>query len=133
MKFILALLLLTVAGCSSASARKVMPLDHFQRIYVESRLNDNEHLDELFVAELRKFGREASSGPSTMMPENTDAVLTYTPRWQWDFKTYLIELNLELYSVHPHKKLADARYYQPSIKTKPPAEAIHEMLERLMR
>jgi hypothetical protein len=129
-----ALLLTLLGGCTSAvSARKVMPLDRFQRVFVEQRLNENHHLDEIFVAELRRMGREASSGPMTMMPENTDAILTYDARWEWDFKNYLIELTLEIRSVHPNKKLADARYYQPSIKTKPPAAAIHELLSRLFR
>jgi hypothetical protein len=127
---VLTLLLLT--GCvSSVSARKVVSLDSFRRIYVERRLNENNQLDQLFVAELRRLGREASSGPMTMMPENTDAVLTYDARWQWDFRTYLIELSLELHTVHPRKKLADARYHQPSIKTKPPEEVIREVLDRL--
>ena len=126
------LAILLSAGClTSASARKVMPLDRFERIFVERRLNENNHLDELFVAELRRLGHEASSGPMTMMPEKTDAVLTYDARWQWDFRTYLIELNFELHSVHPRKKIADARYHQPSIRTKPPDAIIHELLGKL--
>ena len=124
--------LLLLAGCStSASARKVVPLDRFRCIYVERRLNENHHLDELFVTELQRLGHEASSGPMTMMPEKTDAVLTYDARWEWDFKTYLIELSFELYTVHPRKKLADARYHQPAIKTKSPDEVIRDLLVRL--
>jgi hypothetical protein len=119
-------------GCSSVSTRKIIPLDRFQHIYVEQRLNDNHRLDELFVSELRRLGREASSGPLTMMPEKMDAVLTYDARWEWDFKTYLIELNFELHTVHPRKKIADARYYQPSIRTKDPAGIIHELLVDLL-
>lgn len=130
-RFLALLSLVLFAGCSSASARKVIPLDRFHRFYVERRLNENHHLDELFVAELQRLGREASSGPLTMMPENTEVLLTYDARWTWDFKTYLIELNLELHTVHPRKKLADGRYYQPSIKTKPPQEAIREVFAKL--
>jgi hypothetical protein len=121
-----------VSGCaSSVSTRKVIALDRFQRIYVERRLNENNRLDELFVAELRRLGREASSGPLTMMPEKTDALLTYDARWKWDFRTYLIELNFELHTIHPRKKLADARYHQPTIRTKSPDEVIRELLVRL--
>ena len=116
------------SGCSSTSTRKIIALDRFQKIYVERRLNENNHLDELLAAELRRLGRDASSGPATLMPEKTDAILTYDARWAWDFKTYLIELTVELHAVHPHKKLADGRYYQPSIKTKPPADVIREIL-----
>jgi lysyl-tRNA synthetase class I len=117
-----------LAGCSSVSTRKVIALDDFRSIYVERRLNDNNRLDELIVAELQRLGRTASSGPLTMMPEKTDAVLRYTDRWEWDFKTYLIELNIELHTARTYKKLADGRYHQPTIKTKPPAEVIRELL-----
>lgn len=121
-----------LAGCTTAvSARKVVALDRYQRIYVERRLNDNNRIDELFVAELRRLGRDASSGPLTMMPEKIDLLLTYDTRWEWDFKTYLIELNLELHTVHPRKKLADARYYQPNVRNRPPPEVIRELLDRL--
>ena len=120
-----------VAGCSSVSARKVVALDQFKRYYVERQLNENNHLDEYIAAELRRLGREASSGPRTMMPKNTEVIVTYDARWTWDFKTYLIELDVELHTQFPSKKLADGRYYQPSIKPKPPADAVRELFEKL--
>ena len=95
------------------------------RDYDFSILSPDARVD---VAELKRLGREASSGPLTMMPENADAVLTYADRWEWDFKDYLIELNLELHTARTHKKLADGRYYQPSLKTKTPAAVIQELL-----
>ena len=67
----------------------------------------------------------------TMMPENTEVVLTYDARWEWDFKTYLLELTFELHNVHPRKKIADARYHQPTIRTKSPPEIIRELLAEL--
>ena len=124
----LTLACLVFAGCSTVTTRKIIALDRFQRIFVERRLNDNHQLDELLVAELRRLGRDASSGPLTMMPEKIDALLTYDARWEWDFKNYLIELNVELHTVPTHKKLADGRYYQPSIRTKKPADVIHDLL-----
>jgi hypothetical protein len=129
------LLLLTalLSGCaSSVSARKVMPLDEFKRIYVVARLNDNHHLDELMAAELRRLGKDASSGPQTMMPENTDARLTYNDTWTGDFHVSLLELTVELYAVRGDKKLADARYYQPSIMPKEPDAVIRELLPKLL-
>ena len=132
----LALLLVSVvllAGCSNLSTRKTVELGRFHRIYVERRLTDNHHIDELLVAELRHLGRDASSGPLTMMPENTDAILTYADRWEWDFKNYLIEFTLELQTAKTRKKLADGRYYQPSLKTKSPAEVVHEILAPLFK
>jgi hypothetical protein len=133
MRILVALLLMLglLAGCSSVSARKVVSLDRFQHIFVEERLNDNNHISDLLVAELRRLGRDASSGPLTMLPQNADAVLSYDTRWTWDFHTYLIELNVELRTAHSDKKVADGRYYQPSIKTKSPEAVIHEVLTRM--
>ncbi len=130
---ILALLAaLFAVGCGTAtSTRKVVALDSFQRIFVERRLNDNQHLDALLVAELRRHGREASSGPRTMMPEKVDAVLTYDARWEWDFKTYLIEFTFELHTPHSKKKIADGRHYQPTIRTKTPEAVIQELMASL--
>jgi len=128
---LLGFICLVLTGCSSVSTRKIIPLDRFQRIFVERRLNDNQNLDEIFVAELRRLGREASSGPLTMIPEKVDAVLTYDARWEWDFKTYLIDLNIEVHTYPARKKLADGRYYQPSIRTKHPAQVIRDLLTPL--
>ncbi len=124
---------LLLGGCSAISSRQVVALDQFQRFYVERRLNENNHLDELIAAELQRQGRTASSGPRTMMPENTDVIVTYDARWTWDFKTYLIELNLEMHTIFPSKKLADARYYQPSVRPKPPPDAVRELISRLFK
>lgn len=130
---LLGLVVALAAGCSSVSARKVIALDRFQRVYVERRLNDNHRLDEHFVAALQRLGYQASSGPLTMMPEKTDALLTYDARWEWDFQSYLIELTLEVHTVYPRKKLADARYYQPTVKPKPPAAVVGELVDRLFK
>jgi len=124
---------LATAGCSSVSTRQVMPLEKFPRIYVERRLNDNHYIDEVLVAELRGLGFEASSGPRTLLPPDIDAVMTYDARWAWDFKTYLIELNLEVHTYPAGKKLAEGRFYQPSLTTKAPPEVVRELLKSLYK
>lgn len=63
-----------------------------------------------------------------MQPAGIDAYVTYTDRWAWDFKTYLIELTVEVRDARTQKLLATARYYQPSITTKAPAEMIREII-----
>lgn len=122
-----------VAGCSSVSSRQVVDLDHFQRFYVERRLNENNRVDEFIAAEIRSRGKKAGAGPRTMMPDDTQVIVTYDARWNWDFKTYLIELNLEFHTVYPSKKLADAQYYQPSLTPKSPPEAVRDLVGRLFR
>ncbi|MFM8335033.1 MAG: hypothetical protein ACKOE8_01250 [Opitutaceae bacterium] len=130
---LLALVAGLLAGCSAVNSRQVVDLNRFQRFYVERRLNENNHLDELIAAELRGRGKTAASGPRTMMPEDTQVIVTYDARWNWDFKTYLIELNLEFHTLYPSKKLADAQYYQPSLTPKAPPEAVRELVGRLFR
>jgi hypothetical protein len=123
---------LLLAGCgTTATARKVVPLESYQHIYVEEPANENHHVDEFLAAELRKMGRDASSGPLTMMPDNTDAVLTYRTNWSWDFRNYLLELDVELFTARTHKKLADARYYQPTPRAKPPESVAHAVVTKL--
>ncbi len=133
-RFILfALLAGLFSGCSSVNSRQVVELGRFQRFYVERRLNENNRVDELIAAEIRARGHIAGSGPRTMMPEDTQVIVTYDARWNWDFKTYLIELNLEFHTVFPSKKLADAQYYQPSLTPKAPPDAVRELVGRLFR
>src|SRR5947208_2655920 len=112
LSFPLVFLLVMVAGCSSLNTRSVVDLAPFKRIYVLHRLNDDHHIEDMLVHELQQLGHEASSGPRTLQPENADAVLTYEDRWEWDFKTYLIELNVELHTARTEKKLADGHYLQ---------------------
>ncbi|MDO8542880.1 MAG: hypothetical protein Q7S40_20755 [Opitutaceae bacterium] len=133
MKSFLILFALTLlTGCASVSARKVTPIEPFQHIFVVERLNDNYRVHEFLVAELRRHGYDASSGPLTMMPENAQALLTYDARWEWDFQNYLIELYLEIHTTHSQKKLAEARYYQPSIRPNPVSVVARRVIDKLL-
>ncbi len=118
-------------GCASVETRKVVDLSRFNKIYVEHKLTDDRRVDEMIVNELTRLGYQASHGPLTMLPDHTDAVLTYEDRWEWDFKTYLIEFNVTVRTARTNKKLADGRYYQPTPNTKAPAEVIGKVLTPL--
>jgi uncharacterized protein (DUF58 family) len=136
MKTLLALALASCAlltGCSSVSSRSVIDLASFKHIYVIHRLADDHHVDELLVRELQRAGHEASSGPLTLLPENADAVLTYEDRWEWDFKTYLIELSVEVHTARTEKKLADGNYLQQTPRSKSAAEVVHELVGSLLK
>lgn len=120
-------------GCTRITVRvpPTLELDRFHRIFVVRPFNENNHVDEIFVDELRLAGKVASSGPLTMMPEDTDAVLTYDARWTWDFRTYMIDITAELHTAHTKKKLADARYYQPTVRPRPAEAAVRAIVTRL--
>ncbi len=120
-------------GCSSLSTHQHGDLGRLQHIYVEHLITDNHRIDEFIVAELKALGSDASAGPLTMMPEGTDAIITYRQRSAWDFKSYLIELSFELKANFTGKTLATGRYYQPSMRTKTPAEVVHAVITPLFQ
>jgi hypothetical protein len=136
MKALVPLLLLGVTlltGCSSVQTHRNPGVDlaRYQRFYVEHRLTDDRHLDEMIVARLHELGREASFGPLTMMPEDTQVVVTYEDAWAWDFKNYLIELNIQFRSARKDRGLAYGGYRQPSMITKSPEEVVSLILTPL--
>jgi hypothetical protein len=137
MKTAVVLLLLAVflAGCSSIyiDRRPRTDFSKIKRVYVERRLSDNHQIDQTIVAELRALGLEASSGPLTMLPDGTDAIVTYQDEWAWDFKSYLIEFNLQLRGAIKEQYLAAGTYRQPSPITKSPAEIVHLILARIFK
>ena len=136
MKYVLPVLALGVAclaGCSSLSTHQETDLGAIRHIYVEHRLTDNHHIDELIVGELKARGYDASSGPLTMLPDGVEAIITYEDRWTWDFKSYLIDLNLEMRANFTSKPLANGHYHQASAMTKPPADVVHAIIEPLFR
>ena len=127
------LLLALLGGCSSVNSRSVVDLAKYRHVYVQHRLTDDHHLDEMIVRELQRHGYEASCGPLTLLPENAEIVLTYADRWEWDFKTYLIELTVELATARTEKKLAEGRYYAPSPKSHPPEVIIRDLLNSVLK
>ncbi len=132
-RFLLLASALLLAGCGSVETRKVMSLAPFKHIYVERSLTDDRHLDEMIVQELIRLGYESSRGPLTMLPDNADAILTYDHRWEWDFKTYLIELRVAVRTARTSKKLADGSFYQPTPNSKSPAEVVSRVLTPLFK
>lgn len=135
MKVPLALLALAslLAACSSVHTHRTpgVNLERYQRFYVEHRLTDDHHLDEMIVARLQALGRQASAGPLTMMPQDTQAIVTYQDEWAWDFKSYLIQLNLQIRDAHRGRPLAYGIYRQPSPVPKPPVELVQAILDPL--
>ena len=135
MKIVVPLLvvLALLTGCSSLDTHANAKLANYHHLYVVHRLIDNHRIDELIVAELRAHGFDASSGPLTMLPDGVDAIVTYEDRWQWDFKSYLIELKIEVRANFTGKPLAAGHYHQASAYTKSPADVVHEILGPLLK
>ncbi len=122
-----------LTGCSSLSSDGARAdLAKASRVFVEQQTNDNHGLDRALVAELRALGYTAESGPLTMMPDGTQLIVTYDAREEWDFRAYLIELNL---AVRPadnyHLVVATGRYYRPTLKKKEAAEMASEVTRKV--
>lgn len=132
--FSIAFAALLFTGCSTAlSTRKATDLTPFKRIYVESRLSDNHRLDEQISAELRALGYDATHGVATMRPDGFNAIISYTDRWEWDFKNYLIEIKIDVRDARSNKALGTSSYYQASLKTKSSAAVIRLILSPLFK
>ncbi|MBC7365418.1 MAG: hypothetical protein H7343_01185 [Undibacterium sp.] len=129
-----ALVTLFLSACSTAlTVHKAVNLAPYKRIYVESRLSDNHRLDEQLANELKALDYDATFGVATMRPDKVDAIMTYEDRWQWDFKDYLIDMQIDLREARGNKPLATGRYHQAGITTKTSAEVIRLILTPLFK
>ena len=120
-------------SCTSVAVVKAPKVDlgRYRRIFVEQPFNENHHVDEMIADEVRRLGRTASSGPLTMMPDNTDAVISYNAQWTGDFTTNLTDLSVVLRTAHTDKRLAEGRYYQPSPRPKSAEYVVRKLIDRL--
>ena len=92
------LLLGVLAGCSSYDTQvaKGRSLTGVQRFFVLSNPNDGHALDHQIANALTNRGYQAESGPLTMMPEETQAIVTYQDHWTWDFGDHLVYLQISV-------------------------------------
>ena len=92
--WLLALVFFT--GCASYNASHNRSLEGVRRFFVLSNSNDNHALDHQIAGALRARGFEAETGPHTMMPDDTQAVVIYQDHWTWDFGEHLVYLQLSV-------------------------------------
>ena len=125
---LLSALLLTACSPVATHKNPKGDLSKYQHFYVEARLGDDHALDEIIVRELQGMGYQASSGPLTMKPDDVDALIFYQDRWEWDFKTYMIEFNLTVRDARKDTVLATGSSGHRSMFPKKPADMIREVL-----
>jgi hypothetical protein len=124
------LLLLGFCGCSSIDTAfdAATDLRAFKHIYVQSSQNDSNHLDELIANELKRLGFDASAGVRTMMPNDSELVILYESQWNWDFNTYLIQLDVTVRDVRSEKQVGQGRIFHGSFKGKSPEQMVAGVL-----
>lgn len=136
MRFLLLIVSLSLlTACSSTKVRQdpATNLSQFKRFYVEHRLNDNHATDALIAIELRNRGFEADHGPLTMMPEDTQVLITYDARWTWDFHSYLINLEISARHARTRKLIATGNHRHSGLTKKTPAKMIHSIFQKFLK
>jgi len=118
MKFLLTRVLLATAlalllgGCASfdASVESGQSLKGVQRFFVVRNLNDNRALDHQIAQALKARGLAAEVGPLTMMPDDTQAVVTFQDHWAWDFGEHLVFLRIDVRKPSQNQTYASATF-----------------------
>lgn len=134
-QFLVLLVVLGLAtGCASFSSWKnpSVQLQTRKHFYVESELADGHNLHTTIATELRAMGYNVSSGFLTMMPPDTDALVSYTSRWTWDFTTYIIELDMQIRDPKTGKILATVYYHRPGVGGTSTEALIQRVLKELI-
>jgi hypothetical protein len=130
-----ALVLPGICGCSEFATRTVpnVDLSKFERVYVEHRLTDGRGVDQAIVSGLRHLGYDATFGPPIMMPHDAELVIRYQDEWNFDFTTYPLSINLDVFGAKSDKLLASAHYYRPSITGNKPSDLIDRILAKTFK
>lgn len=125
-------LLLGLAGCFSANTAvtdQSVDLRTYRHIYVQSSQNDSNHLDKLLANELVRLGYVASAGVRTMIPDDAQLVISYQSQWNWDFSSYLMQLEITVRDVRTEKQLGYGQIFHSGVKTKSPEKMVAELLK----
>lgn len=102
-----------LGGCATSSTR-VEPFRNLgdrQRFFVLANANDNRAVDRRIANALRARGFTAEHGPRTMMPDDTQVLVTYEDRWSWDFGDRLNYLRITARDAKNAQALASAEYF----------------------
>jgi hypothetical protein len=129
--FVLGTLLL--AGCSSYEAHPGgKGVAGQKRIFIQSNQNDNNFLDTQIVAALKLRGYESDSGPLTMMPDDTQVIVTYEDHWTWDFGDHLAFLQITARDRRTGQVYGTAVFKAKIPTKKSIPKIIGELLDRIL-
>lgn len=131
----LTLVLLLATGCSSMSSylETGVNISNYKHLYVEHKLADARGVDTLIAQDFRNRGYDISYGPLTLMPRQTDAIISYDDRWDWDFTYYLLQLTVTIRDARTGRTVANVKDIRPSISGKTPVQMIHESVSKILK
>lgn len=127
-------LLFLLGGCASYDTQVARGpgLAGVQRFFVIANANDSRGLEHRITASLKGQGLTATAGPRTMMPEDTQALVTYDDHWAWDFGERLVHLQINVRDARSSQLLATATFSARIPGRKSPAEIVDELIVRLV-
>jgi hypothetical protein len=123
-----------LGGCASFSST----LDHgrsvksVQRFFVLSNPSDNHALDHQLAEALKARGREAEIGPLTMMPDNTQAVISYQDHWAWDFGDHLMFLQFVVRDKRAEQAFATVTFSAKIPLHEEASETLGRLVDKLL-
>ncbi|HEY4245457.1 MAG TPA: hypothetical protein VGM64_01310 [Lacunisphaera sp.] len=126
-------LIFLAAGCASYNTQ----VDHgrslkgIKRFFVVSNLNDNHAIDHQIAEALKARGLEADNGPLTMMPDNTQAVVTFQDHWTWDFGDHLVFLQISIRDTRSEQSFASATFSAKIPKHEDPSVTVESLVDQL--
>jgi len=125
---------LFTSGCASYQTQvdRSQPAANHRRYFVQANLNDNQAVAQLIASTLRARGLTAESGPLTMMPPDTEVVVTYQDRWNWDFGQHMVYLRIALRDTATNAPVASAVFNGPVAINKDPPEVVARLLRDLL-
>ncbi|AWI09198.1 hypothetical protein CKA38_08070 [Ereboglobus luteus] len=121
------------SGCATykANVKPDADLSKYQRVWVKSNMNDNRGIGHFIREALRARGLESDLGPLTMMPLNTQAIISFTDSWAWDFKDHMTGLTLSFKDTKIDFPIATATYVGHTSFTKAPHEIAEKLVDKL--
>jgi len=124
---------LLLGGCASfdAQVERGRSLAGVQRFFVVSNPNDNHGLDHQIAGALKIRGYEAETGPLTMMPDKTQAVVTFQDNWAWDFGEHLVFLKLAVRDTRSEQSFATVTFSATIPLRESTSEIVGKLVDRL--
>ena len=132
----LAVLALLLAGCASTSVFRSHTADFgkYHHLWVEQDMADDHRIDLIIADELRALGYEVETGPLTMMPiRGIDAIVSYKDEWTWDFKTYMIDIEITVQEPKSPHVVGRGRYFRPGLVGKSPERMVREVVRLVFK
>lgn len=123
-----------LAGCATYDTQlpRGRSLSGVQRFFVLSNANDSRGIDHQIVAALKARGCEAESGPFTMMPDNTQAIVSFKDNWAWDFGDRLSYLQLSVREQDTGQPYGTATYSAKVPTGKASQSIVNELIDQLL-